>query len=158
MTPRAMHTITFDVYFAGDSITRRWGATDYPDVLAHWRQTFFGWNAANFGWGGDTTQNILWRLVNGELDDVNPKVIVLQAGANNPARVTAADDRAATAEDVARGIRATLDVMRAKAPASMIIVTAIFPRSDHTRLGVHGPVLNVWTIVCRYVRPGSRIT
>ena len=59
------------VYFAGDSITRRWGATDYPDLLAHWRQTFFGWNAANFGWGGDTTQNIRWRLENGELDGVN---------------------------------------------------------------------------------------
>ena len=58
------------VYFAGDSITRRWGATDYPDLLAHWRQTFFGWNAANFGWGGDTTQNIRWRLENGELDGV----------------------------------------------------------------------------------------
>ena len=81
-----------DVYFAGDSITRRWGATDYPDLLAHWRQTFFGWNAANFGWGGDTTHNILWRLENGELDGVNPKVIVLQAGTNNLARVTANRD------------------------------------------------------------------
>ncbi|HVG73513.1 MAG TPA: hypothetical protein VM819_21550, partial [Vicinamibacterales bacterium] len=26
-----------DVYFAGDSITRRWGATDYPELLANWR-------------------------------------------------------------------------------------------------------------------------
>ena len=77
-----------DVYFAGDSITRRWGATDYPDLLAHWTQQFFGWNAANFGWGGDTTQNILWRLHNGELDDVHPKVIVLLAGTNNVGSVT----------------------------------------------------------------------
>ena len=51
-----------DVYFQGDSITRRWGATDYPDFLAHWKRTFHGWNAANFGWGGDRTENILWRL------------------------------------------------------------------------------------------------
>src|SRR5688572_33400024 len=91
-----------DVYFAGDSITRRWGATDYPELLAHWRQTFFGWNAANFGWGGDTTHNILWRLANGELDGVNPKVIVLQAGTNNLARVTAADDRTAVARSEER--------------------------------------------------------
>src|SRR6185503_11552675 len=68
-----------DLYFAGDSITRRWGATDYPELLAHWRQRFFGWNAANFGWGADTTQNILWRMENGELDGVRPKVIVLLA-------------------------------------------------------------------------------
>ena len=72
-----------DVYFVGDSITRRWGATDYPDLLANWRQNFFGWNAGNFGWGADRTENILWRLEHGELDGVNPKVIVIQAGTNN---------------------------------------------------------------------------
>ena len=72
-----------DVYFEGDSITRRWGATDYPELLANWKQNFFGWNAANFGWGADKLEHILWRLQNGELDGVNPKVIVLQAGTNN---------------------------------------------------------------------------
>ena len=72
-----------DVYFEGDSITRSWGATDYPELLANWNRNFFGWNAADFGWGADTTQNILWRLNNGELDGVHPKVIVLLAGTNN---------------------------------------------------------------------------
>src|SRR5690349_6865348 len=57
-----------DIYFEGDSIVRRWGATDYPDYLANWKQNFFGWNAADFGWGADRIQNILWRLKNGELD------------------------------------------------------------------------------------------
>src|SRR5678815_5158254 len=57
-----------NIYFQGDSITRRWGATDYPELLTNWKQNFFGWNAADFGWGADTTQNILWRLQNGELD------------------------------------------------------------------------------------------
>src|SRR6476661_5530060 len=72
-----------DIYFEGDSITRRWGATDYPALLANWNQNFFGWNAADFGWGADTIQNILWRLTNGELDGVHPKIIVLLAGTNN---------------------------------------------------------------------------
>jgi hypothetical protein len=44
------------------------------------KQNFFGWNAADFGWGGDRTQNILWRLENCELDAVKPKVVVLLAG------------------------------------------------------------------------------
>src|SRR6476619_4016973 len=50
-----------DLYFVGDSITRRWGCSDaqYADMLANWKQNFFGWNAGDFGWGGDTTQNIL---------------------------------------------------------------------------------------------------
>ena len=72
-----------DVYFEGDSITRRWGATDYPQLLENWKKNFFGWNAADFGWGADRMENILWRLENGELDGVNPKVIVLLAGTNN---------------------------------------------------------------------------
>jgi hypothetical protein len=53
------------VYFVGDSITRRCGAIDYPEFLANWRQNFHGWNAGNFGWGGDTVQNVLGRLQNG---------------------------------------------------------------------------------------------
>ena len=120
-----------DVYFAGDSITRRWGATDYPELLANWRKNFFGWNAGNFGWGADTIQNILWRLENGELDDVHPKVIVLLGGTNNVGRTTPSGDEGARIEDISRGIRAVLDVMRAKAPQATIVLTAIFPRNDN---------------------------
>ncbi len=82
-----------DVYFQGDSITRRWGATDYPKFLAHWKKSFHGRNAANFAWGGDNTYNILWRMQNGELDGVSPKVIVLQAGTNHLPSRGPADDR-----------------------------------------------------------------
>lgn len=70
---------TIDVYFIGDSITRRWGATVYPHLLANWKEHFHGWNAANFAWGGDATHNILWRLQNGELDGVSPRVFVVNA-------------------------------------------------------------------------------
>jgi len=116
-----------DVYFVGDSITRRWGATDYPRFLANWEQNFHGWNAADFGWGGDTTQNILWRLENGELDGVNPKIIVILAGTNNVGRRPGDD---ATVADITRGIKTLIDVCRQKAPAATIVLTAIFPRND----------------------------
>jgi lysophospholipase L1-like esterase len=120
-----------DVYFEGDSITRRWGATDYPEFLANWKQNFFGWNAANFGWGADTVQNILWRLQNGELDNVHPKVIVLLAGTNNVGNAAPPADDSARVDDVARGIKAVLGEMRARAPKATIILTAIFPRNDN---------------------------
>jgi lysophospholipase L1-like esterase len=123
-----------DIYFEGDSITRRWGATDYPDLLANWRQNFFGWNAADFGWGGDTVQNILWRLDNGELDGVNPKVIVLLGGTNNVGRVAQRDGDEAKAADITSGLRAILRTMQAKAPGATIIVTGIFPRNDNIAL------------------------
>jgi lysophospholipase L1-like esterase len=116
-----------DVYFAGDSITRRWRATDYPRFLANWNENFLGWNAANFGWGADTIQNILWRLQNDELDGVHPKVIVLLAGTNNVGNFPAS---AARVDDIAKGIKALLGTMREKAPKATIIVMGILPRND----------------------------
>ena len=120
-----------DIYFEGDSITRRWGAIDYPELLANWKSNFFGWNAANFGWGADRTQNILWRLENGELDNVNPKIVVLLAGTNNldNTAVPGGDDARVT--DIARGIAAILRVIQAKAPGATIILMGIFPRNDN---------------------------
>jgi lysophospholipase L1-like esterase len=117
-----------DIYFEGDSITRRWGATDYPDLLANWKQNFFGWSAADFGWGADTIQNVLWRLDNGELDGVNPKVIVLLAGTNNIGNTVPEDAKVA---DISRGIQAIVRMMQAKAPGATILLTAIFPRNDN---------------------------
>jgi lysophospholipase L1-like esterase len=122
-----------DIYFEGDSITRRWGTSDeqYKDFLLNWRQNFFGWNAANFGWGGDRTQNILWRLNNGELDDVNPKVIVLMVGTNNIGNKSPESNDDPRIADVTRGIKAILDVFQKKAPKATIILVGITPRNDN---------------------------
>jgi lysophospholipase L1-like esterase len=126
-----MHKGKIDIYFEGDSITRRWGATDYPIFLANWKENFFGWNAGNFAWGGDATQNILWRLQNGELDGVNPKIIVLLAGTNNVGNFTPPGGDDAKVEQITRGIKAILNVMQAKAPQATIILMGIFPRNDN---------------------------
>jgi lysophospholipase L1-like esterase len=119
-----------DVYFVGDSIGRRWGTSDeaYKDMLANWRENFFGWNAGDFAWGADRIENILWRLENGELDGVNPKVIVILAGTNNVGRGGGGPEKVA---DITRGLQAVVSVCRAKAPAATIILTAIFPRNDN---------------------------
>ena len=121
-----------DVYFAGDSITRRWGTSDaqYRDLLANWRQNFFGWNAADFGWGGDTVQNVLWRLEDGEFDGVRPNVVVLMAGTNNIADTprTAIDSR--IVDEIASGIRAILELVQHRAPEATIVVMGITPRLD----------------------------
>jgi lysophospholipase L1-like esterase len=119
-----------DLYFLGDSITRRWGCTDpqWSEMMANWKKNFFGWNAANFGWGADRIQNILWRIQNGELDGVNPKVIVILAGTNNVGNQPGNDEKVV---DILNGFRALVDTCRAKAPAAKIILTAIFPRNDN---------------------------
>src|SRR5215471_17459000 len=149
-----------DVYFEGDSITRRWGASDeqYKSFLDNWRQNFWGWNAADFGWGGDTTQNILWRLSNGELDNVNPKIIVLLAGTNNvghrdPQSATpgAEDPRVA---DITRGIRAILEVLRQKAADATIILMGITPRNDNMAVM---PIINQINLNIAKFADGKRL-
>lgn len=42
-----------------------------------WRQLFSPLHALNFGVGGDATQHVLWRLSNGELDHISPKVFII---------------------------------------------------------------------------------
>ncbi len=117
-----------DLYFLGDSITRRWGCSDptWAKNLENWKQNFFGWNAGDFGWGADGIQNILWRIQNGELDGVNPKVIVILAGTNNIGTVPGSDAKVA---DIVAGMDAILDTCKT-APNAKIILTAIFPRND----------------------------
>ncbi len=115
-----------DLYFLGDSITRRWGATDYPEFLAHWKKSFHGWNAANFGWGGDSTHHMLWRIQNGALDGANPKVSVILAGTNNIGK----GEKPGRGEDAAEGVAALVETCLAKAPSATIVLVAIFPRND----------------------------
>jgi lysophospholipase L1-like esterase len=125
-----------DVYFLGDSITRRWGASDrqYADLLKNWTENFKGWNAADFGWGADKTQNMLWRLEQGELDGVNPKVIVLMAGTNNIGKLSPTDDTGVRAAETVRGVAAVLKELRTRAPNATIVLMGITPRNDNVQV------------------------
>lgn len=120
------------VYFLGDSITRRWGATDYPHFLAHWKASFHGWNAGNFGWGGDSVENILWRIENGELDSVNPRIIVLLAGTNNIGKGVPAPG---LADRITGALKTVVARCQEKAPGALVVLMGIFPRND-------GPLAN----------------
>ena len=124
---------TIDLYLMGDSIARRWGCTDpsWSELLEHWNTHFRGWNAANFAWGGDTLENILWRAEHGELEGVNPKVIILQGGTNN------VGGQAGDADKVARILNAHRTLFRRTrelAPDAKIILIGIFPRNGDRAL------------------------
>jgi lysophospholipase L1-like esterase len=122
-----------DVYFLGDSITRRWGTSDarYAPLLANWRANFTGWNAADFGWGGDKTQNILWRLEHGELDGVHPRVIVLMAGTNNVDKTAPVGDDSGRVAEIADGVKAIVEECRRRAPRATLLLMGITPRNDN---------------------------
>jgi lysophospholipase L1-like esterase len=105
-----------DVLFLGDSITAGWRGNG-KDV---WAKQYDPLKAANFGIGGDRTQHVLWRITNGELEGIQPKVAVVMIGTNN----TGTD----SAEDIAEGIKTIVQTIREKSPQSKVLLLAVFPR------------------------------
>jgi lysophospholipase L1-like esterase len=95
------------VLFIGDSITAGW--TKAPHIWEHYYGKF---QPANFGIGGDRTQHVIWRIENGELEGLRPKVTVLMIGTNNSANDTAAEITAANTKIIGlirRGARKDAD-------------------------------------------------
>jgi lysophospholipase L1-like esterase len=132
-------TGVIDVYFIGDSITRRWGALDYPELLAHFKESFSGWNAANFAWGGDRIENMLWRIDNGELKGVSPKVFVVQAGTNNLSDFASHGERV---DAIAAGIETIVERCRRHAPDALVVLTGVFPRRDRPEFNASIAAIN----------------
>lgn len=148
-----------DVYFEGDSITRRWGASDaaYADMLANWQQNFSGWNAADFGWGGDTVQNMLWRLEQGELSGVNPKVIVLLAGTNNIGEGVPAAQQTTKVQEVTGGITKIIARMQREAPTAVIALMGITPRNGKNGETAAMPVIDAINKQLATMADGRRV-
>ena len=66
--------------FLGDSITDFWLDKRWSDI---YQQHYGAMHPADFGVSGDRTEHVLWRIANGELDGIHPKVVVLMIGTNN---------------------------------------------------------------------------
>lgn len=106
-----------DLLFMGDSITDNWRSRG----KSVWEKYYGHRHAANFGIGGDRTQHVLWRIENGELDGIDPKVIVLMIGTNN--------SKSDSPDQISEAVEKIVAEMRAKCPKSKILLLAIFPRN-----------------------------
>ncbi len=120
----------FDVAFLGDSITQGWEG----DGRGYWEKKIAPLKPANFGFSGDRTEHVLWRLANGELTAAKPKLIVIMIGTNNVGHGSS------NAAQAAEGVRAIVQKLRTDTPASKILLLATFPRgqkpNDLLRLNV----------------------
>ncbi|MCM8527651.1 MAG: GDSL-type esterase/lipase family protein [Lentisphaeraceae bacterium] len=109
-----------DTVFIGDSITMGWNQN---------KETFhknFGDKAVNYGIGGDTTRQILWRIDNGMLDGISPKLVVLKIGTNNLYN----DFNSGSDKEIAKGIKAVVAKLQSKLPEAKIILLGILPRQN----------------------------
>lgn len=111
------------VLFLGDSITAGW--TPANGSRAHIWDAYFGkMQPANFGIGGDQTQHVIWRIANGELDGIAPKVVVLMLGTNN----TGPAPMGHTAAEIAAADKKIVSLIREKLPNTKVLLLAVFPR------------------------------
>ena len=113
-----------DILFLGDSLVERW----FDHGLSIWNQHYASRRAAGFGIDGDRTQHVLWRIAHGELDGLQPKVVVLLIGTNNTGREKDTGKIRNTVPEAIEGVQAVVKALRVKLPDSKILLLAIFPR------------------------------
>jgi len=111
-----------DVIFVGDSLTHRWESTGAET----WRAYYGKRRAVNMGSDGDGTQSVLWRLNNGNLKGISPRVAVVLIGSNN------STDPRQTPEMIASGIAAIVSKLRHELPDTRVLLLDIFPRFDYS--------------------------
>ncbi|MCC6719856.1 MAG: acetylhydrolase, partial [Acetobacteraceae bacterium] len=87
---RELHAGRVELLWIGDSITQDWeksGPPAWQDFRPVWEKFYAGRHAVNLGFKGDATAHLLWRLKNGELDNIAPKAAILLIGTNNFGRL-----------------------------------------------------------------------
>ena len=110
------------VVFLGDSITQGWTGGG----KALWDTRYAPLGAVDYGIGGDSTRQVLWRLGHGELDGLSPKLVVLLVGTNN----LYGDFNAGTDDEIAAGIARIVGTLRTKLPRTRILLLGLLPRQN----------------------------
>ena len=108
----------------GDSIMHFWGGDEITKV----KRGVDSWEALegeslNMGCGYDRTENVLWRIQHGELDNLTADKITIMIGTNNiPPKCTD--------EEIVAGIRAIIEAVQARRPEAEVKLMGLFPRRD----------------------------
>jgi len=105
-----------DLVLIGDSITHGWEGKG----KSVWEKFYGKRNAVNLGIGGDRTQHVMWRLDNGNVKGISPKVAVVMIGTNNSGNNSP--------EEIADGLAAITKQLRKKLPKTKVLLLGIFPR------------------------------
>ena len=110
-----------DLLMLGDSITHNW---ENKEGKAVWQKHFGDINTLNLGFGGDRTENVLWRLEHGEVSGIAPDLAVVMIGTNNTGF------RMDNPRYIAQGVERIISELKQRLPSTQILLTAIFPRGQ----------------------------
>ena len=137
------------ILFVGDSITDGFdnaGNDGGRLGLRIWQEYYEPRGAVNAGLSGDATQHVLWRLENGILDAVSPRVVVLTIGHNNRE----------PADELAEGMLAILKRIRVEEPQAHILFIPHFPH-EH-RYWARSRQIRAYEQAAEVVRADPQIT
>ena len=109
-----------DLVFIGDSITQSWETSG----KAVWAKHYGERKAVNLGISGDRTEHVLWRLENGNLEGITPRVAVIMIGTNNFGH--GKNDAA----EILAGVQAIVANLRVRSPKTRVLLLDIFPRGE----------------------------
>jgi beta-glucosidase len=117
------------VILIGNSIFE---ALDNENRQEVWDKYLDQYQAANMGISGDRTENVIWRLQNGSIENINPKVALILIGTNN----TDGNHylNISTPEELAGGIWKICEIVEEKLPDTKILIMGILPygyKSNH---------------------------
>jgi lysophospholipase L1-like esterase len=112
-----------ELLLVGGSTFSNFDKTEPPDENFQpvWNQFYAPRHALNLGFSGDTTSNVLWRIDNGELDGLDPRVVVVLVGGAN----TALENQ--TAAQTVDGIDAVVGDIARRLPMAHIVLLGILP-------------------------------
>ena len=113
---QAVKSSRHPILFFGDSLTEGWD----PTV---WDRSLGSRGGLNAGVSGDRTDNLLWRLQNGNLTGPPPQAVVLLIGTNDLAY-------GRSPELTADGIRASLEALRQHFPETRVLLLGLLPREE----------------------------
>lgn len=110
-----------EVLMVGDSITHGWEG----EGKSVWDQFYAHRKALNLGFSGDRTENVIWRIQNGAIDDLKPKLAVIMIGTNNTGH------RKDPAEQTAAGIKRIISEIQLRTPQTKVLLLGIFPCGEN---------------------------
>lgn len=119
-----LHSGRVDLVFYGDSITQDYEVNippEWREFTPIWQRFYGDRHAVNLGFNGDATSHLLWRIENGEANDIAPKVAVILIGANNLGRLHW------SAEDTVTGIGAIIAQLRQRLPNTKLLLLGVLP-------------------------------
>lgn len=131
-----------ELLLVGDSITDGWRRPQDPNNPKSWGgKVAFDeayatkYRTLNIGIGGDRTQHVIWRLQNGEVEGISPKVAMLMIGTNN---LSANSD-----EEIVAGITKCVKTLNEKLPQTKVLLLGVFPRSPKAADAARARIKNI---------------